>query len=136
MNRLFLDANVLFTAAHNPNGKAALIFTIASRCDWELVSSDYAVEEARRNLNRRFPGRLDRFALLLDKVVVRGSPGGVTVPVALPAKDRPILAAAMACGATHLLTGDLKDFGPYMNDPARTGGVVVQTVSDFLGKAR
>ena len=23
--RLFLDANVLFTAAHNPNGKAALV---------------------------------------------------------------------------------------------------------------
>jgi hypothetical protein len=30
----------------------------------------------------------------------------------LPAKDRPILSAAIAAGATHLLTGDRRRFGP------------------------
>ena len=30
MKRLFLDANVLFTAAHNPSGKAALIIELAT----------------------------------------------------------------------------------------------------------
>ena len=28
--RVFLDANVLFTAAHNPRGKAALVITLGS----------------------------------------------------------------------------------------------------------
>ncbi|WP_153307020.1 hypothetical protein [Desulfonatronum thioautotrophicum] len=34
MNRLFLDANVLFTAAHNPAGKASLVFDLASKGYW------------------------------------------------------------------------------------------------------
>ena len=32
----------------------------------------------------------------------------------LPIKDRPILAAAVAAGCTHLLTGDFKHFGPLL----------------------
>ena len=50
----------------------------------------------------------------------------------LAEKDRPIFQAAVACGATHLLTGDLKDFGTFMNQPEKTFGVRVQTVADFL----
>jgi hypothetical protein len=50
----------------------------------------------------------------------------------LPDKDQPIWAAAHAARATHLLTGDLKDFGPHMNRPAATGGVVIQTVGEYL----
>jgi predicted nucleic acid-binding protein len=53
-------------------------------------------------------------------------------PVLLPEKDRPILEAVIHCKATHLLTGDVKDFGPFMNNPNLTGGVVIQTVSEFL----
>ena len=36
--RLFLDANVLFTAAHNPSGKAALIVPLGVQGNWEIVS--------------------------------------------------------------------------------------------------
>jgi hypothetical protein len=50
----------------------------------------------------------------------------------LPAKDMPIWAAAHAAKATHLLTGDLKDFGPHMNRPEATGGIVIQTVGACL----
>ena len=57
---------------------------------------------------------------------------GLRSPAALARKDRPIFQAAVACGATHLLTGDLKDFGPFMNRPGGTLGITVQTVSDFL----
>jgi hypothetical protein len=39
---------------------------------------------------------------------------------------------AIQCQATHLLTGDIKDFGPFMNHSKLTGGVVIQTVSEFL----
>ena len=60
------------------------------------------------------------------------SRSGRNCPAILPEKDRPILEAAIHCKATHLLTGDIKDFGPFMNNPTLTGGVVIQTVSAFL----
>jgi hypothetical protein len=52
--------------------------------------------------------------------------------VELPPKDRPILQAALDCRATHLLTGDVTHFGPYMNQPELVKGLVIQTVADFL----
>lgn len=33
--------------------------------------------------------------------------------------------------AAHLLTGDIKDFGTVMNNASLTGGVVIQTASEF-----
>ena len=53
--KLFLDANVLFTAAHNPQGKAALTIELGKRRHWGLATSHYASEEARRNLAQKFP---------------------------------------------------------------------------------
>ncbi len=54
MKRLFLDANVLFTAAHNPEGKAALLIQLGQLQWLELTTSAYAREEARRNLAKKF----------------------------------------------------------------------------------
>jgi hypothetical protein len=42
MTRLFLDANVLFTAAHNPKGKAALKISLGQHRLVELATSAYA----------------------------------------------------------------------------------------------
>jgi hypothetical protein len=50
--RMFLDANVLFTATHNPRGKAAFVITLGSEGLFQLSTSAYAREEARRNLER------------------------------------------------------------------------------------
>lgn len=61
MKRLFLDANVLFTAAHNPSGKASLLISLGTDCLLQLATSAYAKEEAHRNLMRKFPHCLDRF---------------------------------------------------------------------------
>jgi len=130
--RLFLDANVLFTAAHNPSGKAALIIDLGTQGYWEVVTCSYAVEEARRNVSFKFPDHLKRFETLVTRVMRVPSRSGRNCPVPLPEKDRPILEAAILCEATHLLTGDIKDFGPFMNRANLTGGVVVQTVSQFL----
>ena len=131
--RLFLDANVLFTAAHNPNGKAALTIELGKRGHWALATSLYASEEARRNLVRKFPRSLDGLnALLRDIPLVEPRPG-LPFPATLAEKDRPIFQAAVTCQATHLLTGDLKDFGPFMNRPEETSGILVQSVAEFLG---
>jgi len=130
--RLFLDSNVLFTAAHNPSGKAALIIDLGAQGNWEIVSCSYAIEEAQRNISIKFPDYLERFETLISAIIKVPSRSGRNCPVPLSEKDRPILEAAIQCDATHLLTGDIKDFGPFMNHPNLTGGVLIQTISEFL----
>lgn len=134
-DRLFLDANVLFTAAHRPEGKAAFLFQAwrpQAVAPWDLLSSAYALEEARRNLTVKFPDALARWPAILARVQVVAQPARAPHPLTLPDKDQPIWAAAQAAAATHLLTGDLRDFGPHMNRPAATAGITIQTVGDYL----
>jgi predicted nucleic acid-binding protein len=134
--KIFLDANVLFTAAHNPSGKAALILEIAAQGQWMTLTSTLAVEEARRNLDIKFPACLARLKSILSKVRVVSSVSGPTCPIDLPEKDRPIFLTAVKCRATHLLTGDIRHFGPFLNNPSQTSGIAIMTVADFLGKVR
>jgi predicted nucleic acid-binding protein len=112
MDRVFLDANVLFSAAYRTDA--------ALRRLWELtgvglVTSSYAVEEARRNLDT--PQRkTDLENLLEDMEVIIDMIPDEPLPLpepGLPDKDLPILMAAVNTGATHLLTGDFKHFGPH-----------------------
>jgi hypothetical protein len=70
MRRLFFDANVLFTAAHNPMGKAAFVIELAGRGHWDILTSSFAVEEARRNLARKYPDCLASFERIIADVAV------------------------------------------------------------------
>ena len=130
--RLFLDANVLFTAAHNPGGKAALVIELGAQRHWRLFSSPYAFEEARRNLQREFPDSARMLAALERELHFVEHRPSLEFPEGLAEKDRPIFQAALACRAGFLLTGDLRDFGRFMNRPEITFGVRVMTVADFL----
>jgi predicted nucleic acid-binding protein len=130
--RVFLDANVLFTAAHNRSGKAALVIELGVRGHWGLATSGYAFEEARRNLEIKFPGSLSTLEAFRPAIKIVPSGPGKSCPVSLPEKDRPILEAAIRCKATHLLTGDRKHFGPFMNRPEVTSDVIILTVAEFL----
>jgi predicted nucleic acid-binding protein len=130
--RLFLDSNLLFTAAHNPEGKASLVIELAVEGHWEVVSSAYCLAEARLNLERKHPAALDRLSEILRAVRLVPDVAGERCTLPLPEKDRPVFAAAQQCKATHFLTGDRRHFGPYMNKPKDTMGIVVQTVGDFL----
>ena len=56
--------------------------------------------------------------------------GGDQIDVPLPAKDRPILAAAVGCRATVLVTGDRRHFGPLLG--RRFGGTVVLAPREAL----
>lgn len=137
-DRLFLDANVLFTAAHRPQGKAVFLFQMvsgATPAPWQLLASAYAVEEARRNLAAKFPDVLGGWPALLRELRIVAQPAAPRLALDLPEKDLPIWAAAHAARATHLLTGDIKDFGPHMNRPADTSGIVIQTVGEYLAAA-
>lgn len=49
MDVLFLDANVLFSAAYRDDAQIARLWDLD---DVELITSHYAADEARRNLTR------------------------------------------------------------------------------------
>jgi predicted nucleic acid-binding protein len=130
--RLFLDSNVLFTAAHNPEGKASLVIELAALGNWEVVTSAYCLAEARRNLERKQPAALGRLSEVLGTVRLVPDVAGERCTLSVPEKDRPVFASAQRCKATHFLTGDRRHFGQYMNKPKDTMGIVVKTVGDFL----
>jgi hypothetical protein len=95
-----------------------------------LLSSPYAIEEANRNLEERDArSRLQTLVAALE--IVSDVAGGDSPPgVILPEKDLPILLAAIAAEATHLLTGDRAHFGPYFG--RRIAGVLIQRPGDYL----
>lgn len=130
--RLFLDANILFTAAHNPKGKAALVIELGQAGLWQLATSAYALEEARRNLALKFPNGLERLDALAQGLRMSPDAADADCPAGLPDKDCPIYRGAHTCRANVLLTGDLRDFGFLMNDRNKASGLLIQTVADFL----
>ena len=113
--KVFLDANVVFSAAHQREGRAQalLLLARAGRCD--LMVSAHALEEARRNLTRKshsFDKRLEDLLPMTEVVAEAPAPlVAWALEHGLPLKDAPILAAAVHANADILATGDLRDFG-------------------------
>ena len=130
--RIFLDANILFTAAHNPEGKAAFVIELGKAGYFSLFTSDAAREEAMRNLLVKYPDVVPLFEGLLNGIKVLSADPPAPYPKKLPPKDAVIFQAAVSCRATHFLTGDLRHFGPLMNRPDATNSIIVQTVGEFL----
>lgn len=127
MDVLFLDANVLFSAAYLPESRLREFWTLPGV---ELVTSEYAWEEAYRNLPRK--EQWERlFALAPGLRIVReGRAWSLPGDVILPEKDRPILAAAILSGATHLITGDATHFGVWYGK--RIGSLLVLKPAAYL----
>ena len=134
-HRVFLDANVLFTAAYSPEGLAALLVELGAAGRITLLTSPLAIAEAERNLGAKRPAALPTLRRSLTAVRVVREPGPADVerltPPALSSKDRPLLAAAIAAHATHFVTGDMADFGHWMARRARLP-LRVMTPRQFL----
>lgn len=129
----FLDANILFTAAYNPEGLAALLINRQHVLKVKILTSSYAVEEATYNLRIKAPESLSRLEQLLDKIEVLNIKVDESFnPLQLPKEDQPIFQGALSSHATHLLTGDKKAFGKWMNKPEATFGLKIQTIRDFF----
>ena len=126
--RLFLDANVIFTAAHNPAGRSAALFDLARRGVCALSTSPHAAAEAQRNLQVKYPRTLPALKALMSQVetVSEASPADVAwaIEQGLPLKDAPVLAAALAAGADALVTGDRTHFGHLFGRKVRTLAVL------------
>ena len=130
MDRVFLDANILFSAAYYEHAGLARLWDLKNVI---LVTSTYAVDEARRNLQTKKPDQLPTFERSLRSVEIVGDPTDdfpLLEQVILPGKDRPILKAAIAGAATHLVTGDVTHFGPYYGQTIE--GVIVLSPGDYL----
>jgi predicted nucleic acid-binding protein len=127
LDRVFLDANILFSAAYRSESGLKQLWRLSEA---HLLTSGYAIEEARRNLNDRYQrGRLTR---LVRKVEVVSEPTGHDLPkgLQLPEKDQPIFLAAFQAAATHLITGDVTHFGRYFGQTI--GGVMITSPADYL----
>ncbi len=113
--KAFLDANVVFSAVHQQEGRAQSLLLLARAGHCDLLVSEHALEEARRNLTRKshsFEKRLEDLLAMTE--VVAEAPASLVrwaLEQGLPLKDAPILAAAMHAHADLLATGDRRDFG-------------------------
>jgi predicted nucleic acid-binding protein len=127
LGRLFLDANVLFSAAWRADSGLLRFWGLPGV---EVVSSAYAVDEARRNLMEEMAR--SRLEALLEKTttVAEGPLAELPPNLALAMKDRPILAAAIHAKASHLVTGDRKDFGKLFG--RRIQGVLILRPADYF----
>ena len=130
--RVFLVANILFTAAHRAQGKARFLIHRGGSESWEVVSCSLAVEEAVRNLELKVPSSLVELDELLQLIRLVETVVEGICPLELPDKDGPIYLSARESESTHLLTGDRRHFGAYMNRPRETEGLLIQTVADFF----
>jgi len=126
MDRLFLDANVLFSAAYKIDVRLLLLWKLRNVT---LCSSQYALQEARINLAREDQrSRLTELSgsLQLFEAGQTSLPPGIF----LPEKDVPIFLAAIEARATHLLTGDVRHFSAYFGK--KIGGVAIVPPGEYL----
>lgn len=127
MDRVFLDANVLFSAAWLEDSGLARLWHLSGAA---LVSSRYALAEAERNLDT--DAQRARLQNLVQGMMLIDAPEHAVLPAGaeLVAKDTPILLAAIESRATHLLTGDRTHFGGLYG---RTiGGVKIMPPAIYL----
>lgn len=128
--RIFLDANVLFSSAFPGSVTEQLLDRLEAVVGAEMVTSDLAAQEARRNLERKAPAWLDAFAARMPRV--QAVPSILfPLPVELVAKDQPILCAAIRADCGMLATGDRTHFGHLYDETIK--GV---TVVSLLGLAQ
>ncbi len=127
MHRLFLDADVLFTAAWRPKGGLSGLWDLE---DVTLLTSLLAFAQAQENVTTAAQrGALTNLAVPIYFVAtppVFELPGGIR----LPPQHRPILAAAIEGQATHFLSGNQALYAPYYGQTV--DGVLLQHPGEYL----
>ena len=112
--RIFLDANILFSAAR-ADGAVRQLLALTEAARHELWADTYVVEEARRNLAAKSPGGLAVLDAMTARITIVGCHAGASLLpdlISLPEKDRPVLESAIYHQCNILVTGDRTHFGP------------------------
>jgi hypothetical protein len=124
--RIFLDANILFSAAKS-DGAIRQLLTMLHDGDHVCCVDAYVVEEARRNILLKTdaaPSDLEGILRLCEVSAGAVQRDAADVNLAwLPEKDRPVLAAAIRLRCDALVTGDRRHFGAGYGK--RFGGVLL-----------
>lgn len=128
VDRVFLDANILFSMAYGSPGLRRL-WELAKKKRCLLFASNYVIEETRRNLlSTEQMSRLE--TCLAEVEIVRDVDPRIPCPIELPEKDRPVLLAAISVKANYLLTGDSIHFGKYFGQTVK--GVKICLPRNYL----
>ena len=106
--RVFLDANVLFSAGNAGSRIAQMVEVLIEYA--EPVTDALAKAETQRNVLLKRPAWIGRLDALFNRIELAPS-ALFELPVTLSEKDRPILCAAIGSRCHYLLTGDVRDFG-------------------------
>ena len=127
--RIFLDANVLFSAAKS-DGAVRRLLALLVEAGHECWADGYVVEEARRNLIAKAPAGVPILDTLLARIHLAAAhphPAALEETLAVPEKDRPVLAAAIRSECAALVTGDRTHFGAFYGKTL--GGVTIYSPS-------
>lgn len=132
--KIFLDANVLFSASLSAAGAAQALLVTAQQVGAQSITSELAFAEARRNLESKAAQSLENLNLLAQVIPRASEPGAAALDDARTAgvadKDVPILAAALAAGADWFVTGDMRHFGHLYG--RRVEGVLVLPLREAI----
>lgn len=110
--RVFLDANVIFSASNKGSNVERLVALIIER--GAAITSDLALEEARRNILAKRPDWAESFKTIPLRIEQVSS---VSFPLGVPLaeKDVPLLCSAIHGKCDYFVTGDKRDFGHLFN---------------------
>jgi putative PIN family toxin of toxin-antitoxin system len=131
MNRVFVDASVLFAATYSRTGSARDLIRLALEGKVTLAISPMVLEEAERNLSQKAPAKVEFYKLLIE-IVPFELVADLTKEELLEAasythlKDAPVVAAARKAQAEYLVTYDRK----HLIDPpevAEKSGLTIVT---------
>ena len=106
--KVFVDANILFSAADPGSASRLLLDALRKRA--AVVVNEHVWEEARRNVALKRPALTQALAELKPRLHFTALLANVS-DTGLPDKDLPVLGGAAASRCTHLWTGDRRHFG-------------------------
>lgn len=107
--RIFLDANILFSASADGSATRVLLDAALKYAD-ECITCPHALEEAKRNIEAKRPQQSSGLEKILQCISVSNA-FYIDLSINLPQQDIPILAGAIGAQCTHLWTSDKKHFG-------------------------
>ena len=114
--RIFLDANILFSAAR-ADGAIRQMLALLQNAKHSCWVVSFVIEEARRNLAAKAPSGLAELETMLEgfhTATMQPRDLALEAGFPLPEKDRPVLAAAIRAKCDALVTGTARILGRSM----------------------
>lgn len=113
MNRVFVDASVLFAAAYSATGSARDLIILSLEGKVTLVGSEFVIEEVKRNLAKKTPEKVpalvEHILPAITEIVEAVTKEDVLAAAEYTAlKDAPVIAAAKKANVPVLTTYDQK----------------------------